>query len=191
MRAVSISPNLAQSGLCVDERAGLTNGCGDRLDSWLRLLDSLQSMPGWPKLHLKIASRFEELELVDGTMEAMFRHLRLSEEEIANTVLAVREAAANAILHGNCLDAEKAVEIRAEVNSGGLTIQVRDRGSGFDVEKLADPLAPANLLKSSGRGIFLMRNFMDEVTFEFPESAGTLVLMSKQISAANQDLPEV
>jgi serine/threonine-protein kinase RsbW len=148
-------------------------------------------MPGRPKLSLKIASRFEELELVDGTMEALFRHLGLDEEEIANTVLAVREAAANAILHGNRLDTEKAVEIQAELNSAGLTIQVRDRGSGFEVEKLADPLAPANLLKPSGRGIFLMRNFMDEVTFEFPESAGTVVSMSKQISAANQNLPEV
>lgn len=139
------------------------------------------------KLSFEIASRFEELDLVDGLIEALLEHLGLDEDERSNLVLAVREAAANAVQHGNRLEADKPVGIEAGVVSDELRVEVRDRGSGFDVDALPDPLAPENLLKRTGRGILLMRNFMDEVTFEFPEAGGTIVLLRKRLPASHQD----
>ena len=133
-----------------------------------------------PEIHLRIASRFEDLELVDQLVETLLRYLGLEEDETANTALAVREAAANALQHGNKLDSETPADLRISLNSGWLTVEVSDEGPGFDPDSLPDPLAPENLLKPSGRGILLMRNFMDEVSFSFPET-GTVVCMRKRI----------
>ena len=59
---------------------------------------------------------------------------------------------------------------------------VKDQGAGFDLADVADPLAPENLLKAYGRGIFFMRQFMDEVTHSFPAKGGTMVRMLKRAS---------
>jgi serine/threonine-protein kinase RsbW len=144
-----------------------------------------------PEIHLRIASRFEDLELVDQLMETLLHYIGLGQDETANTALAVREAAANALQHGNRLDSDKPADIRVSVDSGWLTAEVSDEGPGFDPDSVPDPLAPENLLKPTGRGLLLMRNFMDEVSFEFPETAGTVVRMRKKIRATDQkDLKE-
>ena len=69
-------------------------------------------------------------------------------------------------------------------DAGSLTIRVRDQGEGFDPEEVADPLAPENLLKSSGRGIFLIRNFMDEVKLQRAPEGGMEVRMVKKLAKA-------
>jgi serine/threonine-protein kinase RsbW len=92
--------------------------------------------------------------------------------------IAVREATVNAVLHGNRYDPAKRVTVCLESTPESLTIAVRDEGPGLDPATLPDPLAPENFLKSSGRGIFLIRAFMDEVGF--PEvSTGTEIAMTK------------
>ena len=136
------------------------------------------------EIDLAIGSSFEELELVDSLMEVVTGWARLSEEEAVGVALAVREAAANAILHGTQLDNDKRVGVSAFLGPESLTIIVRDEGGGFDPSDLPDPLAPLNLLKPSGRGIFLMRKFMDEIVFDFPGGGGTVVTMSKTIAPA-------
>ena len=94
--------------------------------------------------------------------------------------MAVREAVANAVKHGNLLDETKSVEITFENQSEGFEITVRDFGKGFAVEEIADPTHPENLLKASGRGILFMRSFMDEVEWFNHAEGGMVVKMLKK-----------
>jgi serine/threonine-protein kinase RsbW len=94
--------------------------------------------------------------------------------------VAVRESVVNAIKHGNRQDAAKRVEIEFVLNARSFGVSVRDHGQGFRPDSVPDPLAPENLLKTDGRGIFFMRQFMDEVRYEFPPGGGTLVHMLKK-----------
>lgn len=132
-------------------------------------------------VRITIRSRFDELDLVDSVSEAVLRALHFGEEAIERTSLAVREAAANAILHGNGPDGDDPVSICFRAEHRELTIEVEDCGAGFDPDSLPDPLAPENLLKTTGRGILLMRSFMDDVAFSFETDGGTLVTMRKQM----------
>jgi anti-sigma regulatory factor (Ser/Thr protein kinase) len=94
--------------------------------------------------------------------------------------MAVREAAINAVLHGNAYDPGKKVALDFERNGEDLVITIRDQGHGLDVSKIPDPLAPENLMKTSGRGIFLIRSFMDEVQIN-PSQTGTEVKLIKHV----------
>jgi serine/threonine-protein kinase RsbW len=93
--------------------------------------------------------------------------------------MAVREAVANAVKHGNKLDETKQVEIAFYNLSKGLEITVRDFGPGFAVEEVPDPTNPENLLKANGRGILFMRTFMEEVEWANHEKGGMIVKMCK------------
>jgi serine/threonine-protein kinase RsbW len=99
-------------------------------------------------------------------------------DECGRIGIAVREATINAILHGNQYDPAKRVTVSFESTPESLTIAVRDEGPGLDPATIPDPLAPENFLKSSGRGIFLIRAFMDEVGFPGVPS-GTEITMTK------------
>jgi len=94
--------------------------------------------------------------------------------------MAVREAAVNAVLHGNAYDPEKKVELEFERTPQDLVITIRDQGKGMDMAKIPDPLAPENLLKTSGRGIFLIRSFMDSVEIH-PSQTGTEIKLIKHV----------
>lgn len=110
-----------------------------------------------------------------------------SEDEASSIAMAVREAAVNAVLHGNCYNPEKHVTATFETNQHDLVICIADEGAGFDASALPDPLSPENILRGSGRGVFLIRTFMDEVHFR-QRSPGTELTMVKhrnsQINAA-------
>lgn len=134
-----------------------------------------------PMIHVRIGSRFEDLELVDLVAAAALTHLGF-EEEIADKVcLALREALANAVQHGNGLEPEKIAQVVLTIGEEDLEIEVKDEGGGFDPESVPDPLAAENLLKPSGRGIFLMRRLVDAVEFEFDDSGATIVTLRKRI----------
>ena len=93
---------------------------------------------------------------------------------------------ANAIKHGNRQDPDKQVEIQASFAPGEVEIRIDDEGAGFDPMAVVDPLAPENKFRASGRGIFYMRKFMDEVEFESGPSGGTRLRLRKRlIPAAN------
>jgi serine/threonine-protein kinase RsbW len=94
--------------------------------------------------------------------------------------MAVREAVTNAVLHGNRQDESKTVEMEFAGSASELVITVRDYGAGFDPDSVPDPTAAQNLLKTSGRGILFMRNFMDEVEWARAPGGGTLVRMTKK-----------
>jgi serine/threonine-protein kinase RsbW len=101
--------------------------------------------------------------------------------------VAIRESVINAIKHGNKSDATKHVFVEFETamaDGPELAIRVRDQGQGFDPETLANPLDPENLLKSSGRGIFLIRNFMDDVQLQRAPEGGMEIRMRKRVQPA-------
>jgi len=108
------------------------------------------------------------------------------EDECGRISMAVREATVNAILHGNHYDLSKRVTVSFESTPDALTVAVRDEGAGLDPASLPDPLAPENLLRQSGRGIFLIRAFMDEVRFR-PMSPGNEITMVKFVRGPLRD----
>jgi serine/threonine-protein kinase RsbW len=94
--------------------------------------------------------------------------------------MAVREAVTNALVHGNQENETKSVEVIFNCLGNALEIEIRDQGEGFDPTGVPDPTEPANILKTSGRGIFLMRSFMDEVEWFARPEGGTTVRMVKR-----------
>ena len=136
-------------------------------------------------VHLEFTSAFEMLDFVQVVSEHMGRSIGLDEDARHWVGVAVRESVINAIKHGNGNDASKRVFVDFEAapeTTPELTIRVRDQGAGFDPEELADPLAPENLLKASGRGIFLIRNFMDNVQLRRAPEGGMEIMMTKRVS---------
>ncbi len=111
------------------------------------------------------------------------------EEERERISMAVREATVNAVLHGNSYDPAKRVVIAFETTPQSLTITIRDEGKGLLDGDIPDPLAPENLLKQSGRGIFLIRAFMDEVRIRNMEP-GTEITLIKNVRGADPDAKE-
>ncbi len=106
--------------------------------------------------------------------------------ECGHIALAVREAVANAVLHGNRYDPTKRVTLSFDTAPDLLTVSVRDEGAGFAPSTVPDPLAPENLLKESGRGLFLIRAFMDEIRFHMM-SPGTEIVMIKFLRGPGRD----
>ncbi len=143
-----------------------------------------------PEAYLAVASRFENIELVQAVIEDLLQRLELGEDDRHWIGLAVREAVANAIKHGNGSDPGKQVEVEVRVDSGEVQVAVRDEGPGFDPAAVADPLAPENLLRPGGRGIFYMRSLMDKVEYRFGSGGGTEVVLHKRIKAAGAPLAE-
>lgn len=134
-------------------------------------------------IRLELASRFDMLEVVQTVVAHLALLLTLDEDAAHDLDLAVRESVVNAIKHGNQADAGKRVTVAFTVQPEALEVEVRDEGVGFDPAGVPDPLAPENLLRAGGRGIFFMRSFMDEVSYHFPEKGGTVVRMVKRLGA--------
>jgi len=133
---------------------------------------------------LDIASRFEMLDVVHTVLLQLCALVGFSDEAVHYMSVAVRESVVNAIKHGNKQDESKRVHVHFTVRDKALEVEVRDEGRGFDPAAVPDPLAPENLLKAYGRGIFFMRQFMDEVSHSFPPKGGTVVRMLKRVPAA-------
>lgn len=111
------------------------------------------------------------------------------EDQVMQISMAVREAAVNAVLHGNAYDPGKKVSLDFETTVDDLIITIRDQGKGMDLARIPDPLAPENLLKTSGRGIFLIRSFMDEVQI-YPSRTGTEIKLVKHVHGPAGDAKE-
>ena len=130
-------------------------------------------------------SSLNMLDFVQTVSDHVARMVGLDDDSIHWVGLAVRESVIYAIKHGNGCDVGKRVHLEfTSLQDGGgpgLAVTVRDEGGGFDPAKLADPLADENLLKANGRGIFLMRSFMDEMTFSRMKEGGMEVRMVKRV----------
>ena len=136
-------------------------------------------------VRLEFSSMVEMLDFVQVVSDHLARGVGLDEDSLHWVSVAIRESVINAIKHGNRNDAEKHVFVEFETSMPSetpeLTIRVRDQGEGFDPELIANPLDPENLLKSSGRGIFLIRNFMDDVQLRRAPEGGMEIRMVKRV----------
>jgi len=135
------------------------------------------------KITYTLESSLDSVNRVEQTAEEMARKVGLEEEEIYRVAMAVREAAVNAVLHGNAYDPDKSITASFESTTESLVIRIADQGKGLNPETLPDPLAPENLLRGSGRGIFLIRSFMDEVHFRQLQPGTELTLIKHLRSA--------
>ena len=132
-----------------------------------------------PKTYqLIISSNVENIDKVEQFTEKISKLLHFTEDERDRIAIAVTEAVNNAIIHGNKMDPQKSVSIDITAVRGGIQIVVKDEGEGFDLDAVPNPLAPENLLKESGRGIFILKSLMDEVQYDFSRG-GTQVTMIK------------
>lgn len=141
------------------------------------------------EVQIVVGSRFENVELVQVVLEDCLERWNVDEDTRHWIGLAVREAVANAIKHGNREDPDKQVEVDLMVDAGELVVRVRDQGPGFDPDLVSDPLAPENLLRPGGRGIFYIRRLMDGVEYRFGDSQGTEIILRKRIADAGADAP--
>lgn len=130
---------------------------------------------------IDIGSRFENIDLVDVLAETMLRFVGVDDQAVERLGLAIREAVANGVQHGNGEDPAKRVTVSFVLNDEQVEIRIRDEGKGFDLSSLPDPLDPQNLFKPRGRGILLMNSFVDDVDYEFDADRGTTVTMKKSL----------
>jgi serine/threonine-protein kinase RsbW len=100
----------------------------------------------------------------------------LDKNKFNNLVLSFSEAVSNSIVHGNKLDKSKKVFIKVIVDGEKMIISIKDEGNGFDLKSVPDPTKPENLLKDSGRGIHIMKSFVDNLHYNFT-STGTVVVL--------------
>ena len=137
---------------------------------------------------LEISSAFALLNLVDQVSEQFGQAAGLDEDSVFGLALAVREAVVNGIKHGNGGDERKRVRVVYAVAHEGtqprVVVRVRDEGLGFDLDNVASPLTQENVSATNGRGILLMRSFMDDVRVHHAPGNGTEITMTKAISRA-------
>jgi serine/threonine-protein kinase RsbW len=140
-------------------------------------------------VRLEFSSAFEMLDFVQVVSDHLSRAVGLDEDSLHWVSVAIRESVINAIKHGNRSDASKHVFVEFETGVPGsvpeIRIRVRDQGEGFDPEAVANPLDPENLLKASGRGIFLIKNFMDDMQLQRAPEGGMEIRMVKRVPPAD------
>ena len=146
--------------------------------SRIALADSTTS-----RVSFTLDSTLDSVNKIEQTAEQYAQRAGFDEDTIPHIAMAVREAAVNAVLHGNAYDVNKHITASFETTSDDLVIRITDQGPGLDPSTLPDPLAPENILRGSGRGIFLIRAFMDEVNFRQLHPGTELTLIKHRTPA--------
>ena len=129
---------------------------------------------------LSLFSRIDTVATAAASVGVFVSRSGITEDAAFGIDMAVREAVTNAVVHGNRQDENKTVEVTLKSSPDAVEISVHDQGAGFNPEAVPDPTAEENILKASGRGIFFMRSFMDEVDWLIRPEGGTTVRMLKR-----------
>ena len=132
-------------------------------------------------LHLHLESSLESVDQAEEKVTSVAQSMGFPEEDVFRLGMAVREAMVNAVVHGNRYNANKKVHFAIGHSPNAIEIKIRDEGAGFHSEQQPDPLAEENLLKQSGRGIMLIRAFVDEFVVQPAQPSGTEVIMRKTL----------
>ncbi len=125
-------------------------------------------------------STLESVDTAEAIIAQAAETAGFEEDDLHKIGMAVRECMVNAVVHGNRYSANKQVHLSVSRKADELTIQISDQGEGFDLSNVPDPLAEENLLRHSGRGVFLIRAFMDDVHFRKLLPRGTEVTLVKK-----------
>jgi serine/threonine-protein kinase RsbW len=129
----------------------------------------------------QLESTLANVDASEETARNLAAQLGFGEEEIYHIGYAVREAVVNAVVHGNLYSANKRVRLLVERAGPWLQVTVEDEGQGFEESRQSDPLAEENLLSQSGRGLLIIRAFMDEVVIGRTSGGGTRIVMRKSL----------
>jgi len=129
---------------------------------------------------LSLPSRIDTVATAAAAVAEFLSRSGITEDAAFGIDMAVREAVTNAVVHGNRQDENKTVDVSLKSSPDAVEISVHDQGTGFNPEAVPDPTADENILKASGRGIFFMRSFMDEVDWLIRPGGGTTVRMLKR-----------
>lgn len=133
-------------------------------------------------------SQYENIELAEQMLSELCEAEGVNGEVRYWVGMALREALANAIKHGNQLNPDRRVHLEIRVDAPReLVLVVEDEGDGFDPVSLADPTDANNLLRSSGRGVYYMRHFMDEVRFQSGAQGGTRIELTKKLGGRDEE----
>lgn len=124
-----------------------------------------------------LSSSFDEVERLEHYVNDLQRWAEFNDEDYARIMLTLSEAATNAIVHGNKENPEKKVIIRGFLNGNKLLISVKDEGDGFDPDSIPDPLKEENLMNIGGRGVYLIKEYADDLDFD--ENGTKLEMMFK------------
>jgi len=114
---------------------------------------------------LELSSNYKSIASVEKLIDKVCNTVGVNEESYGNVLIAVTEAVNNAIQHGNKENKDLQINVSVKDNPKSVCFSIKDEGLGFDFNNLPDPTSPDNLLKESGRGIFLMQNLADKVEF--------------------------
>jgi len=133
------------------------------------------------EIEVIINSALDNLDLIQTLTDCITNFMKFDEDSVHRIGMSVRESVTNAIQHGNKLDKNKKVDISFVMAPDRLCVSVRDEGNGFQADKIPSPLEDDNILKPSGRGIFYIRTFMDEVEFRSLPEGGIEVHMVKKV----------
>jgi serine/threonine-protein kinase RsbW len=130
-------------------------------------------------------STLDSVEVAETEVLKAAQDIGFGEDELHQLGMAVRESMVNAVVHGNRYNARKKVHLSVTQDADRLTVVIADEGDGFDLKEIPDPLAEENLLRQSGRGLLLIRAFVDEFQVRRGEPTGTEVRMVKYLAKAS------
>jgi len=133
------------------------------------------------RLEVTLDTLIESVDLAEGIAKRVAEAAGFGDDDIHKLSMAVREGAINAFTYGNCQDPQKKITLVVEFEPEKLVIHIMDQGCGFEITEIPDPLAEENLLRTSGRGLFLMRAFTDEFTVQRAPGGGTDLVMAKNL----------
>ncbi len=146
-------------------------------------------MTAQQRVSYRMESTLESVNKAEEMADQVASQAGFDEDTRGGISMSVREAMINAVLHGNAYDPAKRVNLTFEQNGQELIITIADEGAGLEPDEVPNPLAPENLMKQSGRGIFLMRAFMDDVRFRKLDP-GTELTLIKRIPGTDLDRQE-
>lgn len=138
-------------------------------------------VPATQRLEVTLDTQLESVDLAENIVMRVAEAAGFGEEDIHKLGMAVREGVINAYNYGNCQDPQKKIYLVVEFEPEKMVVHIVDEGRGFELSEVADPLAEENLLRTSGRGIFLMRAFMDDLAVRRGPSGGADLVMSKKL----------
>lgn len=117
-----------------------------------------------------------EVDNLSNYLDEALKDVKISAEKYNNILLALTEAVNNAIVHGNKNDIHKQIQLEFIITDSYIKVIVTDEGEGFDLNKVPDPTLPENLLSEHGRGIYIMKHFVDELSVEKTNTGNSLIL---------------
>ncbi|HUJ31099.1 MAG TPA: ATP-binding protein [Candidatus Acidoferrum sp.] len=143
--------------------------------------------PATQRIEVTLETLLESVDLAESIVMRIAEAAGFDEDDVHRIGMAVREGVINAYNYGNQHDRRKKILMTVELGPEKMVVRVLDQGKGFELTEVPDPLAEENLLRTSGRGIFLMRAFMDEFAVKHGPGGGAELILTKNLRHAVSD----